>query len=135
MMYEARILPISTKPHAPPSIRGYMGDPRAHWEGGTLVIDTTNFSHQHEFWGSNEGLHLKERLTRTGPEEILYQFTVEDPATFTRPWSAELPMRRTTEGLFDYECHEGNYSMVNILGGARLEEQKAAEEAAKYRAK
>jgi hypothetical protein len=135
MMYEARIIPLSDRPHAPPSIRGYMGDPRAHWEGDTLVIDTTNFSHQHEFWGSNEGLHLKERMTRTSSDEIMYEFTVEDPATFTRPWSAALPMRRTNEGLFDYECHEGNYSVANILAGARLEEKQAAEAAAKSRPK
>jgi hypothetical protein len=130
MMYEARLIPLSNAPHAPSYVQGYLGDSRGHWEGDTLVIDTTNFSPNHEFMGSHENLHLVERLTRTDPDTILYQFTVDDPTTFTRPWSAELPMRRTTEGVFPYECHEGNYSLVTILEGARAEE-RAAEEAAK----
>jgi hypothetical protein len=130
MMYEARLIPLDGRPHAPQHVRGYLGDPRGRWEGDTLVIETTNFSHQHEFFGSHEGLHLVERLTRTDPETILYEFTVSDPDTFTRPWSAAMPMRRTSEGVFPFECHEGNYSMEAILGGARLEE-KAAQQGAK----
>jgi hypothetical protein len=130
MMYEARIIPLDGRPHAPQHLRGYLGDARGRWEGDTLVIDTTNFSRQHEFFGSNEGLHLVERLTRTDANTILYEFTVEDPATFTRPWSVAMPMRKTDEGVFPFECHEGNYSMTAILGGARLEEQ-AAQQAAK----
>jgi hypothetical protein len=130
MMYEARIIPLngppSKTPHAPVAIRGYLGDPRGWWEGNTLVIDTTNFSHQHEFYGSHEGLHLVERLTRVDPNNILYEFTVDDPTTFTKPWSVAMPMRKSQEGgVFPYECHEGNYSLMNILEGARAEERAA----------
>jgi hypothetical protein len=130
MMYEVRIIPLDGRPHLPPGIRGYMGDSRGHWEGGTLVIDTVNFIGRNDFYGADENLHLTERLTRTGPGTILYKFTVDDPTAFTKPWSGEIPMQMTNEGIFDYECHEGNYSMVNILSGARAAEKKAAEEAA-----
>ena len=131
MMYEARVIPLDARPHAPPNVRGWMGDPRGRWEGDTLVIDTTNFSSSSEFQGSHEGLHLVERLTRTGPGSILYEFSVDDPSTFTRPWSVAMPMRKTEERLFVYECHEGNYTMVGVLAGARAEEKRAAEAAAK----
>jgi hypothetical protein len=126
MMYEVRLIPLDTRPHVSPKVRSYMGDPRAHWEGGTLVIDTTNFLGDDDFLGADENLHLVERLTRTAPDTILYQFTVDDPTAFTRPWSGEIPMTRTTEGIFPYECHEGNYAMTDILSGARAEEREAA---------
>ncbi|HJT89857.1 MAG TPA: hypothetical protein VJ732_18430 [Bryobacteraceae bacterium] len=126
MMYEVRLIPLGTRPHAAPAVRGYMGDSRAHWEGNTLAIDTTNFIGKDDFLGADENLHLVERLTRTGPDTILYQFTVDDPTAFTRPWSGEIPMTRTTEGIFPYECHEGNYSMTDILSGARAQERQAA---------
>jgi hypothetical protein len=130
MMYEARIIPLDGRPHLHPNVRGYMGDARGHWEGDTLVIDTTNFFGKDDFHGADENLHLTERLTRTGADTILYQFTVNDPTAFTKPWSGEVPMRKSEEGIFDYECHEGNYSLVDILSGARAQE-KAAGEAAK----
>jgi hypothetical protein len=135
MMYELRIIPLDGRPHAPQTVRGYMGDPRGHWEGETLVIDSTNFSAASDFMGSHEGLHLVERLTRTAQDTIDYQFTVDDPSTFTRQWSAALPMKKTNDPIYDYECHEGNYTMFGILGGARLAEEKEAEEAAKKRTK
>ena len=119
MMYEARLIPLDTRPHVSPTVRGYMGDSRAHWRGGTLVIDTTNFIGKDDFLGADENLHLVERLTRTAPDTIVYQFTVDDPSAFTSPWSGEIPMTRTTEGIFPYECHEGNYSLTGILSGAR----------------
>jgi hypothetical protein len=122
MMYEARVIPLSNRPHADPRVRAYMGDSRARWEGSTLVIDTTNFIGKDDFYGADENLHLTERLTRTDADTILYQFTVDDPTAFTKPWSGEIPMRRSAEGIFDYECHEGNYSMINILSGAREQE-------------
>jgi hypothetical protein len=125
MMYEARIIPTIARPHAPQGVRGYMGDARGHWEGDTLVIDTTNFIGKNDFLGSDENLHLSERLTRTDANTILYTFTVDDPTAFTRPWSAEIPLTKTREGIFDYECHEGNYSMTDILAGARAEEKRA----------
>jgi hypothetical protein len=133
MMYEARLIAMDGRPHAPRGVRGYMGDARGHWEGDTLVIDTTNFIGKNDFLGSDENLHLTERLTRTSPDTILYEFTVDDPTAFTKPWSAEIPLTKTEEGIFDYECHEGNYSIVDILAGARAEEKRAAEEAARRR--
>jgi hypothetical protein len=127
MMYEIRIIPLDERPHVSPKIRGYMGDSRGHWEGNSLVIDTTNFIGKDDFLGADESLHLTERLTRTDANTILYEFTVDDPTAFMRPWSAEIPMTRTTEGIFPYECHEGNYSMTDILSGARAQENAAAQ--------
>lgn len=126
MMYEVRLIPLDTRPHVSPNVRGYMGDSRAHWEGRTLVIDTTNFIGKDDFLGADENLHLVERLTRTAPDTIVYQFTIDDPTAFTSPWSGEIPMTRTREGIFPYECHEGNYSMTDILSGARAQEREAA---------
>ena len=123
MMYELRIIPLNAGPHAAAGVRGYMGDPRGHWEGDTLVIDTTNFIGKDDFLGADENLHLTERLTRTDADTILYRFTVDDATAFTRPWSGEIPMNRTQEGIFAYECHEGNYSMIDILAGARAQEK------------
>lgn len=123
MMYELRIIPLSSRPHLAPNIRGYMGDSRGHWEDDTLVIDTTNFIGKDDFLGADESLHLTERLTRTDADTLLYQFTVNDATAFTRPWSGEIPFTRTEEGLFAYECHEGNYSMTDILRGARAQER------------
>jgi hypothetical protein len=131
MMYEARVIPLDQRPHAPQAVRAYMGDPRGRWEGDTLVIDTTNFIGKNDFLGADDGLHLIERLTRVDEDTILYKFTVDDPTAFTKPWSAEIPMRKTQEGLFAYECHEGNYTMLNALAGARAAEKRAAEQAAK----
>jgi hypothetical protein len=124
MMYEARIIPLNGRPHAPQGVRGYMGDARGHWEGDTLVIDTTNFIGKNDFLGADENLHLVEHLTRTDENTILYRFTVDDPTAFTKPWSGEIPMRRTREGIFNYECHEGNYTMINVLAGARAAEKR-----------
>ena len=131
MMYEARIIPLDGRPHAPQGVRGYMGDARGRWEGNTLVIDTTNFIGKNDFLGADEGLHLVERLTRVDANTILYRFTVDDPTAFTKPWSAEIPMRKTQEGIFDYECHEGNYTMMNVLAGARAQDKRAAEQGLK----
>jgi len=126
MMYEARVIPLDGRPHAHSAIRGYMGDSRGHWEGNTLVIDTTNFIGVDDFYNADENLHLTERLTRTSENTIAYQFTVDDPTAFTRPWSGEIPFTKTKESIYDYECHEGNYALVDILAGARLQEKKEA---------
>jgi hypothetical protein len=134
MMYEARLIPTDgPRQHAPPGVRAYMGDARGHWAADTLVIDTTNFIGKNDFLGSDENLHLTERLTRTSADTILYEFTVDDPTAFTKPWSGEIPLTKTKEGIFDYECHEGNYSIVDILSGARAEENRAAEGATSHR--
>jgi hypothetical protein len=128
MMYEARLIPLDGRPHSSPVNRGYMGDSRGHWEGDTLVIDTTNYRGTDDFYGADDNFHLIERLTRIGPDTILYRFTVDDPTAFTKPWSAEIPLARSDEGIFDYECHEGNYTMIDILSGARTLEKTAAKE-------
>jgi hypothetical protein len=123
MMHEFRLIPLDGRPHLDPKVRGYMGDSRGHWEGDTLVIDTTNFIGKDNFYGADEGMHLTERLTRTDPGIILYEFTVDDPSAFTRPWSGELSIRKTPEAVFEYACQEGNYSMTDILAGARAAEK------------
>jgi hypothetical protein len=125
MIHDQRIIPTDGRPHLPKHVRQWMGDSRGRWEGTTLVVETTNFTDKTAFRGSGENLRLIERFTRSGPDQILYQFTVEDPASFTRPWSAELPMRRMDEQLYEYACHEGNYGMEGILSGARTDEAKA----------
>ncbi len=130
MMHEARIIPLDGRPHVNPGLRGYMGDSRGRWEGDTLVIDTTNFIGKDNFYGADESLHLTERLTRTGPGTIVYNFTVDDPTAFTKPWSGELSMSKSQDGVVEYACHEGNYAMTNILAGARAAEKRAAGKAA-----
>ncbi len=126
MIHEVRLIPLDGRSHLDPKIRGYMGDSRGRWEGNTLVIDTTNFIGKGNVYGADEGLHLTERLTRTDPDTILYEFTVDDPTAFTKPWSGELPIRKSQQEVFEYACHEGNYAMTNTLAGARAAEKRAA---------
>jgi hypothetical protein len=127
MIHDVRIIPTDGRPHLPSNIRQWAGDSRGHWEGNTLVVDTTNFSNKTSFRGSDENLHLVERFTRAGPDTILYEFTVDDPSAFTKPWSAQIPMAKMEGPLVEYACHEGNYAMAGILGGARAEEKAKAE--------
>jgi hypothetical protein len=130
MIHDVRVIPLDGRPHLPQDIRQWMGDSRGHWEGNTLVVDTTNFTEKTNVRGSDRNLHLIERFTRVDPDTILYKFTVDDPTAFTKPWSGEAPMTKTAGPIYEYACHEGNYSMESTLKGARLED-KAAEEAAK----
>jgi hypothetical protein len=120
MIHSARVIPLDGRSHVGENIRQLMGDSRGHWEGNTLVIDTTNFTDRTAFRGSAEKLHVTERLTRTDADNIRYEFTVDDPSTWTRPWSAEMDAP-----IFEYACHEGNYGIANILRGARMEEERA----------
>ena len=129
MIHNARIIPMDGRPHLPHEVRQWVGDSRGHWEGDTLVVETTNFLRETHFEGSSANLHLVERFTRVGAESLVYEFTVEDPTMWTRSWTAQIPMRRTEGPIFAYACHEGNYGLVNILAGGRAKE-KAAEEAA-----
>jgi hypothetical protein len=131
MIHDARIIPLDGRPHLGPEIRLWLGDSRGHWEGNTLVVDTTNFNGQTAFRGSSEHLHLIERFTRTDAETIRYEFTIDDPATFTRSWKAEIPMRKTDGPIYEYACNEGNYALADILKGARVEEKRAAQESSK----
>jgi hypothetical protein len=130
MIHDARVISFDGRPHISSGIRQYFGDGRGHWEGNTLVVETTNFSPQANFRGSAENLHLIERFTRLAPDTLLYEFTVNDPTTWTKPWTAQVPMPRINEMIYEYACHEGNEGMVGILSGARNQE-KAAEEAAR----
>jgi hypothetical protein len=127
MIHEARVIPMDGRPHISSAIRSWTGDSRGHWEGSTLVIDTTNFSPDINFLGAGEHLHLTERLTRVDPDTIHYEVTVDDPATWTRPWKAMVPWKRSTKIIYEYACHEGNRAMEGILAGARAAEKSAAE--------
>ena len=122
-----RQIPVDSRPHLPVEIRQFLGDARGRWEGETLVVDTANFTHQTNYEGSRENLHLVERFTRVDADTLEYTFTVTDPETWSRPWTSSQPMVRTDSPLFEYACHEGNYSMEGILGGTRAEEAKAAQ--------
>jgi hypothetical protein len=123
MIHEARIVPTDGRPHG--TLRRWMGDPRGRWDGATLVIDTINFASEVSVRGSDENLHLVERITRIDPDTIDYQFTVEDPTVWTAPWTARFPMRRTNERMYEYACHEGNFKSVQgILLGARAQERE-----------
>ena len=131
MIHEARIIPLDGRAHMPSSVRKWTGDSIGHWEGDTLVIDTNNFTGKTGFRGSDENLHVIERLTRVGPEEIDYRFTIDDPTTFTRPWTGELPLVSSSSPIYEYACHEGNYALVDILKGARAQEKRGPEPAKK----
>jgi hypothetical protein len=130
MLHDVRVIPLDGRPQLAQNVRQWTGSGRGHWEGETLVIETTNFNGKSPLRGSSENMRLVERFTRVGENTIRYQFTVDDPATWTRAWSAEMPMKATIGPIFEHACHEGNYSLANILAGARAEE-KRAEEAAK----
>lgn len=125
MIHDARIIPLDGRPHLAGNIRQWMGDPRGHWEGNTLVVDTTNFTDKTRFRGADENLHLTERFTRVSPEMVLYEFTVNDPTAFTKPWTARIPMVKTKGPIYEYACHEGNYALGDMLAGARAAEKSA----------
>ena len=131
MIHDARIIPLDGRAHAPSHMRSWMGDSVGKWEGDTLVVDTTNFNPQYSFRGSSEQMRLVERFTRTAQDVLMYQVTIDDPAAFTRPWTVELPARRSLEAIYEYACHEANYGLEGILRGHRAEERVAAEALAK----
>jgi hypothetical protein len=123
MIHDVRVIPTDGSPHLPSNVRQWFGDSRGHWEGDTLVVDTTNFTNRTAFRGSSENLHVVERFTRQADDRILYQFTVDDPSTWTTSWSGEVPMTKIDGPIFEYACHEGNYGMKNNLSGARAGEK------------
>ncbi len=131
MLHNARIIPIDGRSRLPENVRQWTGSSRGRWEGDTLVVETANFNGKYPIQGSSDKMRLTERFTRTGAEMIRYQFTVDDPGTWTRPWSGEIPMRKSTGPMFEHACHEGNYDLRNLLSTARVLEKKAADEAAK----
>lgn len=135
MIHDARIIPLDGRPHLSPSISQLLGDSRGHWEGDTLVINTTNFrdkanfidrtsfTDRTDYSGSGPNVHLIERLKRVDPDTLLYEYTVEDPATWTRPWTAQLFLTKGSS-IYEYACHEGNYGIAGILAAARADESK-----------
>jgi hypothetical protein len=135
-MHETRIIPLGGKPHLDSSVRQWLGDSRGRWEGDTLVVETTNFTDfpGMSFEGSTKEMKLTERFRRVDADTIEYKFTVEDPNTWSRPWSAMIPYKnldRHGQRLFEYACHEDNYGMYGILSGARAKEKEAADAAKK----
>lgn len=127
MVHETRVIPTDGSPHVGANVTSYLGDPRGHWEGDTLVVESTNFNGRVPFNGSTENLTLTERYTRTGPDTLEYQFTVDDPTVWTRPWTGMYTFVRDESQyeLVEYACHEGNYGMTNILSGSRAKEREA----------
>ena len=125
MGHFTRVIPLDGRPHIDDGIRQWAGDSRGRWEGDTLVVETVNYSPQARFSGATENLHLVERYTRIGPGVLRHEITLNDAETWTRPWTVELRHESTMDPIFEYACHEGNYAMPGILGGARLEEREA----------
>jgi len=133
LMHGIRVIPVDGGPHAGAKIRQQGGDGRGHWEGNTLVVDTTNFNDRTNFRGppatarqdirASRSLHVTERFTRVDADSILYRFTVEDPATWVRPWSGEILMRKWEGPIYEYACHEGNYGLAFILSAARAQDK------------
>ncbi|PWT79795.1 MAG: hypothetical protein C5B58_12865 [Acidobacteria bacterium] len=126
MIHDARVIPMDGSPHLPPAIQTWMGDPRGHWEGDTLVVDSTNFRPGAFRPTSTEKLHVVERFTRTRPDTLEWRITIEDPGVWVKPWTAMIPLRSSTKAIFEYACHEGNYGLADILAGARREDADAA---------
>jgi hypothetical protein len=118
MVHDVRIIRMNGV-HAPENVRQWLGDSIGHWEGDTLVVDTTNFTDQTGFRGSSPGLHVFERFQRSAADTILYRATIDDPAAFARQWTLEYPFVATKGPVYEYACHEGNYALTDILGGAR----------------
>src|SRR4051812_25251171 len=131
MIHDARIIPTDSRAPLPANMRQWMGDSRGHWEGDTLVIETTNLNGKNPFRGSSENMHITERIARVDADTLSYRFTIDDPATWATSWTAEAPMTKSVGPMFEHACHEGNYGVMNTLAGARLEDKKAAEAAAK----
>ncbi len=130
-IHDVRIIPTDGRPHAPDNVRMVNGDSVGHWQGDTLVVDTTNFTDLTSYENSTAKMRLTERFTRTGPNSLMYEFTVDDPQTFTRPWSARYPMFKPDgvhgeDVIFEYACHKGT-ALRDSLSGARATEKAAAQ--------
>jgi hypothetical protein len=135
IIHEARIIPVDGRPHVSQTIRQHMGDARGHWEGDTLIVETTNFTAEAAYRGSNAAtLRVIERFTRVAPDKIKWAATIDDPATWTRPWTFAMALTVDPQPVLAFDCHEGNYGLRNILSAARAEE-KAADRAVETEAK
>jgi hypothetical protein len=126
MIHEHRMIPLDGRPHVPGTIRLWQGDSRGRWEGETLVVETTNFNDKRNYQSTTPNMKLTERFYLTAPDTLVYEYTIDDPATYARPWTARLPMARNPEPLYEYACHEGNYAMPHGLEGQRNIEKAAA---------
>ncbi len=124
MIHDVRIVPLDGRPHAPGAIRNWFGDARGRWEGDTLVVESTNFGDKTATRGTDKSLHLIERFTRVSGDMLDYQFTIDDPSAFVKPWTVSLPMSRLDERIYEYACHEGNYGMEGMLKSARATESE-----------
>ena len=124
------VVPIDGRPHRD-AIPTWFGDSVGHWEGDTLVVDTINFKRETSFPNSGANLHLIEKFTRTDADTLMYEFTIDDPSVWTRPFTAVVPMRKSDQPIYEYACHEGNYAMASILAGARAAEKAAEAKASK----
>ena len=133
MIHDARVIPLRPEPHIAPSIRQWLGDSRGRWEGDTLVVEVTNITDQASFRGSTANLHVTERYTRTGPDTLHYEVTLEDAAAWSAPWTffIDLALDRGQGRVFEYACHEGNYGLRNLLSASRAMDAEAAGEARK----
>ena len=123
MIHDVRVVPLDGRPHLPPGVRRWLGDPRGRWEGNTLVVDSTNFSDKTAVRGTDKNLHLTERFTRVDANTLHYEFTIDDPTAFAKPWTVSLPFTRLDELIYEYACHEANYAMEGMLKAARMAEQ------------
>ena len=124
MIHDARLVALDGRPRPPAAVRRALGEARGRWDGATLVVESTNFTGTSNLRGVDENLHLTERFTRATDRTLLYEFTVDDPTAYARPWTVVLPMIRTDDRLFEYACHEGNYALMDILRGARYQERR-----------
>ena len=130
--HDARIVPLDGRPHVSPRVAQWMGDSRGYWDGETLVVETVHFNGKHDQIGrpllsSGENLSLVERFTLMDPENLMYEYTVTDPTIWTSAWTAQHPMKRNPDLLYEFACHEGNYGMEGIMAGSRAQEAAAAE--------
>ena len=125
MIHEHRMVPLDGRPHAGQNLKQWTGDSRGRWDGDTLVVETTNLSPAVNFRGAGPRLHVVERFTRVAAETLQYEFTVDDPTIWTKPWTAVIPMKQTSEQIYEYGCHEENFAIRNVLRGARSEERRS----------
>ncbi|HEX6895245.1 MAG TPA: hypothetical protein VF146_08230 [Bryobacteraceae bacterium] len=124
MIHEVRTIHMDGRPHLTQDVRQWLGDSVGHWEGDTLVVETTNFTGKTRFRGADENLRVTERFKRVDANTILYRFTIDDPSAFTKPWTAEYPFVAAQGPIYEYACHEGNYALTDILAGARKTESE-----------
>jgi len=124
MIHDTRIIPLDGSPHLPKDVRFWAGDSRGHYEGNTLVVDTTNFTEKNSYRGSDTNLHVVERFSHLNADTLLYRFTVDDPTAFTKPWSGEYTLAADPGPIYEYACHEGNYALPNLLRGAEVQDNK-----------